>query len=112
MNCLFFGSFMQSIASIDPGPFFALSLFPYIAFLLWAQKSKDIPRISLWGFRCTVLFVFMTIIFAIIAKQLYGEDLTNIDFLHGAAESFLTLSDGLILLGFIQMLGSKQVKNS
>ncbi len=98
--------------STDPSAFFILSLFPYIIFLYWAQKCLSIPRTSLIGFRLTLLFVLMTIIFAIISLIYFGDELTNIDPLHGAAEAFLTLSDAFIAWGFIQMLKPEEVKNS
>ncbi len=94
--------------SIDPSPFFVLSIIPYIAFLFWAQKSPQIPQISLWGFRLTLLFVAVTIAFAIIAKVLFGDELTNIDPLHGSAEAFLALSDALIAIGFFGLLQEKR----
>ena len=48
----------------------------------------------------------------LITIQSFKDDLTNVDPLHGAAESFLTLSDGLIAFGFVQALQNKDVKNS
>tara|TARA_Y100001968_G_C18795944_1_gene453410 strand:- start:61 stop:390 length:330 start_codon:yes stop_codon:yes gene_type:complete len=101
-------SLIQFFAGIDPGPFFVLSLIPYIFFLFWLQKSEQIPSYSLWGFRLTLLFVFMTIIFAVLAQVIYSDELTNIDPLHGAAEAFLTVSDALVLFGFIQLIPQKK----
>ncbi|WP_269622962.1 DUF3593 domain-containing protein [Prochlorococcus marinus] len=92
---------------LDPGPIFVISLFPYLVFLYWAQKSKSIPLVSLWGFRLTLLFVGMTIIFSIIAALKYGQELTDVDYLHGSAEAFLTLSDGLVVLGFAGLLSKR-----
>ena len=112
MNYLLSFSILDSLGEIDPSPFFVLSLFPYIAFLFYAKKSNSIPLISLWGYRLTLLFVFMTIIFAVIAKLKYGEELTNIDPLHGAAEAFLTISDALVVFGFVRLLKPKEVNNS
>ena len=100
------------IGEIDPSGLFVLSLFPYLIFLYYAQKINLIPKLSLLGFQLTILFVFITIIFAIIAMKFYNKDLTDVDTLHGAAEAFLTLSDALIALGFLQVLQSKQVNNS
>tara|TARA_Y100001968_G_scaffold332230_1_gene389579 strand:+ start:4265 stop:4603 length:339 start_codon:yes stop_codon:yes gene_type:complete len=105
-------SLLSDLSQIDPGPFFVLSLFPYLAFLYWAQKSSFIPKISLLGFRLTVLFVLMTIILAIVAKIFYDDELTNIDYLHGIAEAFLTLSDALVVFGFLRAIQEKEVKNS
>ena len=97
---------------IDPSPFFVLSLIPYLFFLYWAQKSTEIPKTALWGFRLTLLFVLMTIIFAIGAAVLYDSSLTDVDPLHGAAEAFLTVSDALIAIGFLRVLQNKLVNNS
>ena len=107
---------LESIAQIDPSPFFIISLIPYLFFLSYAGKTKAIPKISFLGFKLTLLFVFMTIVFAIISQINYGEELTNVDVLHGTAESFLTISDAFILYGFVLMLQSirtkTEVKNS
>ena len=101
---------LESIARVDPSPFFILSLIPYLVFLRYAGKTKSIPKISLLGFKLTLLFVFMTIVFAIISLIYYGEDLTNVDVLHGLAESFLTISDALVVYGFVLMLQSARRK--
>ena len=103
---------LQYLAQIDPSPFFVLSLIPYLIFLNYAQKSTAIPKSSLWGFRLTLLFVVMTIIFAVLALQLYDKNLTEVDPLHGAAESFLTLSDALVAFGFLRLAQKKVVNNS
>ena len=99
MNNLF-----QQIGTLDPGPLFVISLFPYLFFLYWAQKSSSIPKIALWGFRLTLLFVAITIALSIVAQILYGQELTDIDPLHGSAEAFLALSDGLVVLGFVGLV--------
>ena len=54
----------------------------------------------------------MTILLAIIALYKFGDELTNVDPLHGFAESFLTISDGLIAYGFFESFKKKEVKNS
>ena len=107
---------LESISRIDPSPFFILSLIPYIIFLRYAGKSKAIPKISFLGFKLTILFVFMTVVFAIISQIYFQDELTNIDVLHGLAESFLTISDAFVVYGFVLMLQSiknnTEVKNS
>ena len=100
------------IGKIDPSPFFVLSLLPYLAFLYWTQKSQLIPTISLWGFRLTLLFVFMTIVLAIASSLLFGKELTEVDPLHGTADAFLTLSDALVVVGFLTPGKPKVVNNS
>ncbi len=104
-------SILDQIGNIDPSPFFVISLIPYLVFLYFAQKSSRIPKLSLLGFRLTLLFVFMTIVFAVVAAKFFGGELTDVDPLHGAAEAFLTLSDALVVAGFLT-LGSKGVVNN
>ncbi len=91
-------------AKIDPSLFFIGSLIPYLFFLKFASQSTEIPKPSLIGFQLTLVFVLMTIICSIIAILFFGDDLTNIDPLHGSAEAFLALSDGFILFGFLNVL--------
>ena len=101
---------LESIARVDPSPFFIISLIPYLVFLRYAGKTKSIPKISLLGFKLTLLFVLMTIVFAIISLIYFGEELTNVDVLHGLAESFLTISDALVVYGFVLMLQTARRK--
>ncbi|NJM27531.1 MAG: DUF3593 domain-containing protein [Pseudanabaena sp. RU_4_16] len=79
---------------------FALSLFPYLAFLWFITKSGQMPKLALWGFYGTLVFVAVTIPVGIYAQRVYGMSLANVDFLHGGAESFLTIANILVVLGF------------
>jgi len=45
--------------------------------------------VAKWGFTYLLVFVFGTIIASIAAKIRYGEVLSNVDYLHGTAESAL-----------------------
>ena len=81
---------------------FALSLFPYLGFLWFLTRVSQMPRLALIGFYGTLIFVAVTIPAGIYAQVHYGQSLANVDFLHGGAESFLTLSNILIVLGFRQ----------
>ena len=63
-------------------------------------------------FSLTVLFVLITIVVSIFALNYYDKSLVEVDFLHGSAEFFLTLSDFIILIGFIKMLNNIDIKNS
>lgn len=83
---------------------FALSLFPYLGFLWFLTKSRQAPRLALIGFYMTLVFVAVTIPAGIYAKVAYGEQLANVDWLHGGAEFFLTLSNILVVLGFRQAI--------
>ena len=88
------------LAAIDPTPLFVLSLLPYLAFLWWAGRIEGFPKLALRGFQFTLVFVAVTIAAAIVAQLRYGELLANVDFLHGGAESLLTISNLLVVLGF------------
>ena len=81
---------------------FGLSLFPYLGFLWFLTRSRKTPRLALIGFYMTLVFVAITIPAAIYAQAHYGKQLADVDWLHGSAESFLTLSNILIVLGFRQ----------
>lgn len=87
---------------------FALSLFPYLGFLWFITRSRQMPRLALIGFYMTLVFVAVTIPAGIYAKVAYGEALANVDWLHGSAESFLTLSNILVVLGFRQAILEKR----
>lgn len=80
--------------------FFAISLFPYIAFLYFLAKPEcKTPSLALFGFRFLLVFVFATIPAGIYAKVEYQEILANVDWLHGTAESLLTVTNLLIAIG-------------
>ncbi len=89
---------------------FAVSLFPYLGFLWFLTRSQETPRLALIGFYVLLVFVAVTIPAGIYAKVQYGEVLANIDWLHGSAESFLTLSNILVALGFRQGIIDYQKK--
>ncbi len=91
---------------------FAISLFPYLAFLWFITRSGQTPRLALIGFYVLLIFVFVTIPAGIYAKSHYGLSLANVDWLHGSAEFFLTLSNVLVVLGFRQaVIQKEQPKN-
>lgn len=107
MSPLLFGSsggsslgWLASLASVDPGPLFVLSLLPYLAFLRWARRSDRFPPLALRGFQFTLVFVAVTIVAAVVAEQRFGQQLADVDLLHGSAESFLTVANLLVLWGF------------
>ena len=108
----FFLNLLQKLANINNGPLFAASIIPYSIFLFFLYKIKFINKIIKFGFSLTVLFVVITIIMSIIALNFYDKTLVEIDILHGSAEFFLTLSDFVILFGFIRVLNNLEVNNS
>jgi Protein of unknown function (DUF3593)/Protein of unknown function (DUF2499) len=91
------------------GPFFGASLFPYLAFLwLLAREENGCPRGVTVGFATCLLFVFLTIPAAIASQILYGASLADCDWLHGSAESMLTITNLVTVLAFRQALNSKE----
>lgn len=97
---------------ISKDTLFVLSLFPYLAFLWFLTRSRQAPRLALIGFYLTLLFVAVTIPAGIYTKVVYGQSLANVDWLHGTAESFLTLSNSLIVLGFRQAIAHHSPKRT
>jgi uncharacterized membrane protein len=79
---------------------FGLSLFPYLAFLWYAQRSGRFPKLALWGFYFTLVFVALTIPTGLYCLLVLKTTLSNVDWLHGPAESLLTISNILVVLGF------------
>ncbi len=93
------------------GNLFGASLLPYLVFLyyLGMPESKMPPR-ALFGFKFLLVFVFGTIPCAIYAKLVYNDILANVDWLHGPAESLLTITNLLIVIGLRE--GLRDVKGS
>lgn len=87
---------------------FAISLFPYLGFLWFLTRSGQTPRLALIGFYMTLVFVAVTIPAALYAQMAYGKSLADVDVLHGSAESFLTLANVLVVLGFRQAIQQRQ----
>ena len=108
----FFIKFIEKLGSIDNTTLFAASIFPYAIFLFYLYKIKSVNNLVKTGYTLTVLFVFITIVVSIYTLNYYNKTLVEVDFFHGVAESFLTLSDFVILLGFIKILNNLQVNNS
>lgn len=91
---------------------FALSLFPYLGFLWFMTKSGQTPKIALIGFYFLLVFVCVTIPAGIYAQRVYGAELANVDWLHGSAESFLTITNIFVVIGFQQALKQAAVDRS
>jgi hypothetical protein len=89
---------------------FALSLFPYLGFLWFLTRSRQTPRLALIGFYLLLVFVAITIPAGIYAQIHYHDSLANIDWLHGGAEFFLTLSNIIVVLGFQQAIAEGKNK--
>ena len=92
---------------------FAMSLFPYLGFLWFMTKSGKTPPLALIGFYLLLLFVAITIPAGIYAKVNFNAELADVDWLHGGAEFFLTLSNIVVVLGFRQaIIEAKNNKSS
>ena len=100
----FFLRFLKYLSSFDNTALFAASIIPYSIFLYYLYKIKSLNKLIKIGFSLTVLFVFITIVISIFSLTYFHRTLVEVDVLHGSAEFFLTLSDFVILLGFIKML--------
>ena len=111
MNDLFL-KYLEKLGSIDNTLLFSVSIIPYAIFLFYLYKIKFVNIFVKTGFSLTVLFVLITILLSIFTLNYYDKTLVEVDFLHGLAESFLTLSDFVILFGFIKLLNSLEVNNS
>lgn len=99
------GSTAEAIA----GPFFGLSLFPYLAFLYFLSREENrTPKGVTVGFATCLLFVALSIPAAIAAKLLYGVSLADSDWLHGSAESLLTLTNLVTVVAFRHALTAKE----
>jgi hypothetical protein len=91
------------------GPFFGASLFPYLTFLYFLNREENqCPKGVTVGFATCLLFVFLTIPAAIAAKLLYGVSLADCDWLHGSAESLLTVTNLVTVIAFRQALLAKE----
>ena len=89
---------------LDKNTLFAMSLFPYLGFLWFLSRTQSTPRLALIGFYVLLVFVAVTIPAGIYAKVALASELANVDWLHGSAEAFLTLSNILVVLGFRQVV--------
>ena len=108
----FFLRILEKLSTYDNTVLFAASIIPYSIFLFYLYKIKSVNRFIKTGFSLTVFFVFITILLSVFSLIYYNKTLVEVDFLHGSAEFFLTLSDFVILFGFIRMLNNLEVNNS
>ena len=108
----FFLRILEKLSNYDNTVLFAASIIPYLIFLFYLYKIKSVNIFVKTGFSLTVFFVFITIILSIFSLTYYNKTLVEVDLLHGSAEFFLTLSDFVILFGFIKILNNLEVNNS
>ena len=78
--------------------FFQASLLPYLLFLYFLScRGNRIPSLANFGFQFVLAFVVATIVTGVLAKNVFGLSLANVDWLHGSAESLLTIANILIV---------------
>ncbi|KAJ8600518.1 hypothetical protein CTAYLR_009220 [Chrysophaeum taylorii] len=83
------------------GQLFQFSLLPYVIFLYFLNYPKTgAPPLVRFGFGYLLLFVLATIPTGVVAKSTWGVSLADCDWMHGGAESLLTVTNVLIVLGF------------
>ena len=61
------------------------------------MQIKALSDLANFGFQFVLLFVLSTIPSGIISKATYGVSLANVDWLHGGAETLLTVANVLIV---------------
>lgn len=80
------------------GTLFQASLLPYLGFIYFLSfRANRIPALGNYGFQFVLLFVLSTIPSGLVTKSVYSASLANTDWLHGAAESLLTMANILIV---------------
>lgn len=83
------------------GILFQASLLPYLLFLYFlSYRGNNTPPMVMFGFQFLLVFVIATIPSGVISKSVYGVALADADWLHGAAESLLTATNILLVIGF------------
>ena len=65
-----------------------------------------------FGVQLTLLFVAVTIAAAVFALVRYASELVAVDWLHGGAEAFLTLSNACIVAGLLRSKSQQPMNNS
>jgi len=110
LNSFDLSAIVETLSSITPaqaeeisGPIFGVSLFPYLGFLYFLKKpSSQTPPGVIIAFTSLLSFVFLTIPAAILAKVKFDAGLADVDWLHGSAESLLTVTNLITVLAFRQ----------
>lgn len=105
-NLLAFADQGRNLAGI----FFQASLVPYLIFLCFLSfRANRLSQLGNFGFQFVLLFVLSTIPSGLISKSAYGLSLADTDWLHGGAESLLTVANVLIVR--MTQCGKKNQRN-
>ncbi|XRB01579.1 DUF2499 domain-containing protein [Pycnococcus provasolii] len=90
------------------GALFGASLFPYLVFLGFLGREETRAPVDVnYGFQFLLIFVFGTIPCGIYCKTQLDDILANLDWLHGSAESLLTVTNLIILIGARRALAER-----
>ena len=80
---------------------FQVSLPAYLLLLFFLSRPLTrTPMVANFGFQFLLVFVIVTIPAGIYSKIQYHDILSNVDILHGPAETLLTVTNLLIISGF------------
>lgn len=111
-----FGLPNESIKDTIINGIFQLSSLIYLLFLvsllfLYRKDKAVFSKLTIFGFWFVIVFVSITLVCIYYAIVVHGhQTLTHDDFLHGFAESFLTISNLMIVLGIRQKTREAQKK--
>lgn len=103
-----FGLPNESTKDIVINGIFQLSSLIYLFFLislvfLYRKDKAVLSKLTIFGFWFVIVFVSITVVCIYYATEVHGhQSLTHDDFLHGFAESFLTISNLMIVIGIGQ----------
>ena len=107
------GATTGATADALAGSFFGFSLFPWLLMLYWLGHSKvGAPKGVVFGLQFLLVFVFGSIPAAIGAGSVYGDSLADVDWLHGAAESLLAVTNCVVVFGFRDALRGEAASES
>lgn len=86
---------------------FAASLLPYLVFLYALARiprAAGLTPLLNFGFRFLLVFVFASIPAGVYCKLVLHKILADVDVIHGGAESLLTLTNLMIVIGLRRSL--------
>lgn len=94
---------------------FAASLFPYLVFLYALARiprSAGLTPLLNFGFRFLLVFVFASVPAGVYCKVVLHKILADVDVIHGGAESLLTLTNLMIVIGLRRALREAEERKS
>ncbi|KAJ8601066.1 hypothetical protein CTAYLR_004502 [Chrysophaeum taylorii] len=101
----------SEVSSVDSvsGALFGASLFPWLGMLYFLGHPKTkAPSGVVFGLWFLLVFVFGSIPAAIASDRLFSAQLADVDWLHGAAESVLAITNCVVVFGFRDALARRR----